>query len=498
MRTDSPLPRAARTLLLAASASVAASLVSCRAFEPTIAERIGPRGSGNVRTSEVSELAQNLTPAAPRAALPERADPVGRSETLAASAHAPLPRIAGDATVALEMPGVALEEALRMIASAAGVNFYFDHIPAATVDAVFPAITLDDALGLLLTRNGLTLVEEPVGVYWIKPDDPSEVETALWQLQSANAPDVAENLKTVAGSSTTLVVDAHQNFVMARGPKRDLALITQYLLRSDRLRRQVLIEARILELTLDEDFEVGLQHTIEDGDAGAGTIDFLQKLATSNSQFSLVYDNDTVPITSALTLLSKYTGLNVVSSPRLLVLHGKEAKIDVVTEVPYILATTSTTVGGSTGSSATTEQVAFKEAGIKLTVTPLVQEGGVVQMKIHQELSEIVATFNTIPVIEKRVLDTDFSVANGQTVVLGGLLENRSSETDKGVPLLMDIPFVGRLFRSDEDSNRRRELLLFLTPRVLSPEEASSLADRYADSYASKLEWTGTPRGERF
>jgi general secretion pathway protein D len=260
----------------------------------------------------------------------------------------------------------------------------------------------------------------------------------------------------------------------------------------------VLIEARILELTLDEDFEVGLQHTIEDGDAGAGTIDFLQKLATSNSQFSLVYDNDTVPITSALTLLSKYTGLNVVSSPRLLVLHGKEAKIDVVTEVPYILATTSTTVGGSTGSSATTEQVAFKEAGIKLTVTPLVQEGGVVQMKIHQELSEIVATFNTIPVIEKRVLDTDFSVANGQTVVLGGLLENRSSETDKGVPLLMDIPFVGRLFRSDEDSNRRRELLLFLTPRVLSPEEASSLADRYADSYASKLEWTGTPRGERF
>ncbi|TAJ18474.1 MAG: type II secretion system protein GspD [Planctomycetota bacterium] len=473
-------------------------LAACRAFEPTIPERMAARGAGRVQTSEVSELAQNQAPGAPRAALPPRDDPAPRVETIAAAAHAPLPRIAGDDKLALEMPGVALEEALRMIAAAAGVNFYFDRIPAATVDAVFPSITLDDALGLLLARNGLTLVEEPVGVYWIKPDDPSEVETALWQLQSANATDVAENLKAVAGTATTLVVDANQNFVMARGPKRELALITQYLARSDRLRRQVLIEARILELTLGEDFELGIQHTIEGGDAGAGTIDFLQKLATSNSQFSLVYDNDTVPITSTLTALSSYTGLNLVSSPRLLVLHGKEAKIDVVTEVPYIQATTSTTVGGSTGSSATTEQVAFKEAGIKLTVTPLVQEGGVVQMKIHQELSEVVDTFNTIPVIEKRTLDTDFSVAHGQTVVLGGLLENRSSEVDKGVPFLMDIPLVGRLFRSDEDSSRRRELLLFLTPRVLSPEEASSLADRYADSYAGKLATTGAPRGERF
>lgn len=493
MHRLSPVLRAARGLLLPLCASVCA----CRAFEPTIAERMGPRGGGRVSTSEVSDLARNLGPAAPRAALPPREDPPPQVETIAAVAHAPLPRIAGDEKVALEMPGVALDEALRMIASAAGVNFYFDAIPARTVDAVFPAITLDDALGLLLARNGLTLVEEPAGVYWIKLDDPAEVETALWQLQSATATDVAENLKTVAGVGTTLVVDANQNFVMARGPKRELALITQYLLRSDRLRRQVLIEARILELTLGEDFEVGLQHTLEDGDAGAGTIDFLQKLATSNSQFSLIYDNDTVPITSTLTLLSRYVGLNLVSSPRLLVLHGKEAKIDVVTEVPYVQSTATTTVGGSTGSTATSKQVAFKEAGIRLTVTPLVQEGGVVQMKIHQELSEVVDTFNTIPVIEKRTLDTDFSVAHGQTVVLGGLLENRTSEIDAGVPLLKDIPVLGRLFRSDEDASRRRELLLFLTPRVLSPEEASSLADRYADSYAGKLETTGVPRGER-
>jgi type II secretory pathway component GspD/PulD (secretin) len=482
----------------AACLALAVAAAGCRAFAPTIAQRRADTVAQEVSLSELSELARQASEPPPRNPLPPREATAIKASTLRPRAPTPLPRIAGDEPIALEMPGIALEDALRMLAAAAGVNFYLDTVPDVTVDAVFPAITIDAALGLLLQRHGLTLSEEPAGVFSIRPDDPALVETTLWELQSVHAPDILENLKAIVSSTTTLVVDANQDFVMARGPRNELALISEYLLRSDRLKRQVLIEARILELTMDENFELGISNVIEDANSDPHTVSFLQQLATSSSQFSLIYDNATVPITTTLTALSRYSGLNLVSSPRLLVLHGKEAKIDVVTEIPYIQATSSTNVGGGSAGTATTEQVSFKEAGIKLTVTPLVQEGGVVQMKIHQELSEVVGTFNTVPVIEKRTIDTDFNVADGQTVVLGGLLENRSSEIDRGIPFLKDLPLLGRLFRSDEDSSKRRELLLLLTPRVLTPEQASSLAGAYAQSYSGKLASSGAPRGERF
>ena len=104
-------------------------------------------------------------------------------------------------------------------------------------------------------------------------------------------------------------------------------------------------------------------------------------------------------------------------------------------------------------------------------------------MKIAQSISEEIDRFNDIPVVDSRTLDTAFLVQDKQTIVLGGLVQKRQSESRTGIPLLMHIPLLGQLFRSDSDTETRQELLVFVTPRILSPRQAAQLSPHYQDEY---------------
>jgi type II secretory pathway component GspD/PulD (secretin) len=110
---------------------------------------------------------------------------------------------------------------------------------------------------------------------------------------------------------------------------------------------------------------------------------------------------------------------------------------------------------------------------------------------ISQELSEVVDVFNQIPVLDRRVINSSFLVHDRSTVVLGGLMQNKRTQIDRGVPGLMEIPWLGRLFRSDDDDLDKRELIVFLTPRIVKPEEAASLKDAFRRTYTQRVRDTG-------
>ena len=122
------------------------------------------------------------------------------------------------------------------------------------------------------------------------------------------------------------------------------------------------------------------------------------------------------------------------------------------------------------------------------------QEGGVIQLSISQEFSEVVDYFLGIPVLDSRKVINQFLVNGRETVVIGGLMQDRVSETDRGVPVLMHIPLLGRLFRSDEDRIEKRELLVMITPRVLDPAEAADLAGRYEQRFEERSRAIGLDR----
>ena len=465
----------APVLLLLALALAAA----CGGITP---ERRDP-ASAPVRLLERSPISVDL---------PEPAPPVRVSPGEVPAPRAPRQaRIAGDQLVSLELRDRSLPDALHLIAEMAGVNMYLDTALGGAIDASFPSVTLDDALDAILRRNGLELVEEPAGIFWVRRADGTQRAVGRFQLRSISAADVQAQLEAL-GADATVVVDPNQNVVVISGTQAQVDLVGEFLDAVDRLKHQVLVEVSVFEVSLTDEFRMGVTAELPISDDGR-TYTILQNLGNAAADFSVVLDDPKNGIEATLDVLNRYVNLDLVSSPRVLTVTNTEATIEFVEEVPYVNVT-STTTGTTAGVGSTVvEEVLFKEAGIKLKVLPVVQDGGVLQIQIEQELSEVVDFFNDIPVVDLRKLTSQFLVSDGETIVMGGLMQDKKSQIREGVPGLMHLPLIGRLFRNQDDQDEKRELLIFLTPRILDPRQAAAMGDAYQGHYSERWSQLALP-----
>jgi len=443
---------------------------------PTIAERAHAEGQAPIRLPELIEIP------APQAISVELITPeISR------------PRIGSEELISFEMRGIPLANAIHMAAEMAQVNIFLDAGLEMPIDASFPSIRLDDALDVLLDQNGLRLVEEPAGVYWVRQEDGSQPAKETFRVNSIDVASIEEDLAKLVNEGGRLVVNPEQNFVFVDGTQRDVQLVREYIHGVDRLKRQVLLEVEIVELILDENFQMGISLDLADKKLGdtSNLFSLAQNLSTGSGEFSISIDNAAVPLQTTLTALQQYVGVNVVSSPRILAVTKSPAKVEVITEIPFVKATVSTDVGAGNAGSATIEEVEFKKVGITMDVTPTIQEGGTVEVRIDQKFSNVIEFFQGIPVVDERLLSTVMLIQDGHTVVIGGLQQNSIIEDDTGVPLLMHIPFLGRLFRSDNDSTQKRQLLVFITPRILDSSQAAQLSHQFKHEYSETRRLSG-------
>jgi len=457
---------------LAALSAALLALSGCALFDPGA----GPRGEPPLQYVDRPLLLEDLAAAD---------EPTGAEEPQVApeTPVAPVPRIAGDEMCSFELRGQPLGEALHLIAAKAGVNMYLDAGLAGQVDASFPSVTVDSALQAILARQGMTLVEDPPGIYWARVTDGSQASSGRFTLRSTNAAEMVANLTSLVDGETKVVADVNQNMVVVRGSQSDVDMVAEYIEAVDRLKPQVLVEVSLFEVTLGDDFELGVSHELTKA-AGDDTISILQNLAQDDS-FELIFDSPG-DVKSTITALQRYVGVDLISTPRVMAVTNTEALIEVILEVPYIRATSTTSSETAGIGSTTVEEVQFKEAGMTMRLTPIIQESGVIQIRIDQELSEVVDYFNSIPILDRRHLSTTLMVHDKQTIVLGGLMQDRASRIDRGVPILMHVPIIGRLFRADQDSVDKRELLIFLTPRVIDSSAVGALEESYKDHYRGR------------
>ncbi|MEO8151729.1 MAG: type II secretion system secretin GspD [Rhizobacter sp.] len=182
-------------------------------------------------------------------------------------------------------------------------------------------------------------------------------------------------------------------------------------------------------------------------------------------------------------LLQSQTNTNIISTPNLITLDNEEAKIIVGSNVPFITGSTTTTTGATTSPFQTVER---KDVGITLRIKPQIGENGAVRMTLFQESSSLSAkvapgTTNAGPTTDKRSIESTVVVDDGQIIVLGGLIEDRYTETNNKVPLLGDIPLIGALFRSQNRQKTRTNLMVFLRPTVMRDADVSNkmAMDRY-------------------
>jgi len=346
-------------------------------------------------------------------------------------------------------------------------------------------------------------------------DTPLEREgnTRVMYLKYANAEDMTDILQGVneaevsngdqsgqGGNATSgddgvvIQADANTNALIMTGPPDRLEGLESIVRQLDIRRAQVLVEAIIAEISQDKARELGVQFVAADTSGDSDTPAALTSFGSGGSNILEIATESALP-DSGLTLgglsegssgmdfgvliraLASDANNNILSTPSLVTLDNEEAEIVVGQNVPFVTGSFSS---NQTGGSATNpfQTIERRDVGITLKVKPQINEGDTVKMNIEQEVSSLSSSAQTTSdvVTNKRSLKTTVLVQDDQTLVLGGLIDDTIRTTDERVPLLGDIPVLGRLFRYQSTNKVKQNLMVFLHPRILREK---GLADYY-------------------
>ena len=304
-----------------------------------------------------------------------------------------------------------------------------------------------------------------------------------------------------AGSSAiSIVPDELNNGLIVMATEAEFRQARQLLERMDVLPPQVLIEATIAEVTLNDDLRFGVRWFFEEGKGAVVLSD------AANGAVGPVFPGlsatyfDGVDVGIAIDLLASVTEVSVLSAPSIMVQNNQTASLQVGDEVPIITQQAQAITAGDTPIIST---VQLRSTGVLLDVKPRINASDMVVLEVQQEVSDVAPSrfsgVNT-PTIQQRQFASTVSVRNGGTIALGGLIRETVTESDSGVPILRRLPVAGSLFRSQNDSRRRTELIVFLTPRIVrNPEQADDALRILTDKLTAPLPVAGSypaSRGE--
>ncbi|ABV37624.1 Type II secretory pathway component PulD-like protein [Shewanella sediminis HAW-EB3] len=259
----------------------------------------------------------------------------------------------------------------------------------------------------------------------------------------------------------TLVVDARSNSLIFHASGTEYQSILPLVQRMDILPKQVLLSVTIAEVKLTGEFKRGFEFALSSGNFSGSTKGGLGLDEIVGGTFSWK--------SGANEIIGKFveenSQVNILSKPSLLVRDGTEANINVGDKIPVSSGSSSSGSG-----EVVTENITYRETGIKLTVTPTVNAQGVVIMEINQEISnQVVGPVGKggNPTFFDRSIKTEVVADTGQTILLGGLISDDTTNSNKGVPYLKSIPLIGALFESDSKNNTKTELVIMVTPKIV-------------------------------
>ncbi len=299
----------------------------------------------------------------------------------------------------------------------------------------------------------------------------------------SNSP-TANSGTSVDVGDVSVISDEESNSLLILATPQDYEKVQVAINKLDVLPMQVLVEATILEVKLEDELRYGLQwffKTSLGGDSAIGSLGNTPLLTPSGlfptANFEVFDSNGTNLL---LNLLAEDSKLKVISSPSLMVLDNRTATIRVGAQVPV---RTSETTSNASDNLNTTSTIQFRDTGVLLEVTPRVNAGGMVVLDIKQEVNDVDQTTSSgidSPTIIQRQIQTSVAVKSGETLVLGGLIKDISDQSASGVPGIRHVPVLGWFFGSEGQDSSRTELVVLITPTaVADAEEARDVTDEY-------------------
>ncbi len=421
-------------------------------------------------------------------------------------------------TVSVDFRDTPIEDVLRILAVKAGVNIIKSPKVEGTVTATLTEVPLIEVLSNILEIHGYSYLasnnmirviptEEIVDVrektvsrvYRITYADVKEVEMALRKFISEQG-----SISSNPGTSNIIVTDVESK----------IKAIDTFVDEIDRITPQILVEAKIYDISSKDSLDLGVQwqmgtntaYGIDDtgyynGDAVTGYIGNAMQGTNTNPAITSVFSgmvgktsgtdglfrfgivNDAVRLEAAIRAQQEDVRAKLLANPRIMVLDNMQAEIKIVEEIPYQELTESS-AGGSIG---TTE---FRDVGVELRVTPHLTRDGLIRLLLNPKFSirtgdVVVAGANNAspqPIVASRETTTTALIKDGQTVVIGGLKKQDVSQQINKIPLLGDLPLLGFLFKSEGETTINSELVIFITPHlvtdpVLTEEEQRHLAN---------------------
>jgi general secretion pathway protein D len=300
----------------------------------------------------------------------------------------------------------------------------------------------------------------------------------------SSATDFDESAAGANARGPQIIADRTNSALVVVATEAEYATIEAAIRKLDILPMQVLIEATIAEVTLNDALQYGTQFYLSNNDGQQITLSNAQSAGTTFVD-ATVRNANLFPGTLApnfpglavartigqaqfaLQALKNITDVQIISAPKLLVLDKQQASFQVGDLVPTI---TQSAISVATPGAPVVNNVEYQATGVILTVTPRVNSGGLVTLDIEQEVSDVVpTTTSTInsPTFQQRKVKTKVIVQDGETISLAGLISDKKFRQNSGIPLLQEIPVLGSLFSTHGNNTARTELLILLTPRVM-------------------------------
>lgn len=496
----------------------------------------------------------------PLAGLAQDALPAGGE---APAANVPAPAEEAAVLTAVSIDDQPLTDAIKILARQAGINYLMDPnvafgtpgpdgkiMPQPNVSIRWEKVTAQQALEALLNNYSLQLIEDPrTHIYRIAARDPAAPDplvTKVIQLQYAGPSNVLASVQSVLTDKRSKVVaDVRTSQLVVVATETELTAVEDMLVQLDTPTKQVLIEAKILETTVNPKTSkgvdwsgtlsgqnitfgngktVGKTTTISPGTPTTTTLPGGRTITTTPSRSSqtvletllgaggVSYNTESgfTPSTAflsadgmnvVLSFLNSSDDTKVISEPRMVTLDNQKATIDVGLMYPIVNVQAST-VQTSGGSS-----ISYSNLTVSLDVTPRITANNFVEMKVNQSVLRLGPQFDSTVADQENKVDSFFTrrletavlIPSGNTLVMGGLISDESLTSNVKVPILGDLPILGYAFRKDSKSRSRANLIIFITPTIVGDNDFQPTQTTFLKSTGAEVateEWTAWDSGK--
>jgi len=386
-----------------------------------------------------------------------------------------------------------LSQVLTTISQVTGLNIVGGDDFSQPITVHLKNVPVEEVLDVILKSTEFAYLKDG-NVLHIVPRGDLPLGSEIFELEYVAAEQVKEAISHLVTSNGEIKVfpkfseAEYSNVLLVTDVPTSIEQIALIIKKLDKKIKQVMIEAKFVEVKLDEDSELGIEWLIDASFSGSSKPTEMPFTDTGRGPFSRSPDleADSTALTTGTISFADFsatvhaldtdTEINIISSPRIATREGEQAEIVIADITPIPIYERNEETGSIEITGYQDEDI-----GIVLRVTPIINIDNTVTLRVNPEVSEATGTAvgpnDERPIVSTREITTVFTVENGKTVVLGGLMKKKTTNTSRKIPFLGSIPIVGRIFTYNDDELDTTELLVFITPHIIDEAGAEKVVD---------------------